>query len=98
MQKDNAEGKLIAKSLENEFEARNYNLVHALGHGVGLDIHEFPILSSRSCYTLKENMVLTNEPGIYIPGSLGIRIEDTILVNKMSSEVLTKSTKELTII
>lgn len=96
--KDNAEGKLIAKSLENEFSNRNYSMIHALGHGVGLDVHEIPILSAKSCFTLKENMIVTNEPGIYVPGKLGIRIEDTILVNKMSSEVLTKSDKKLTII
>ncbi len=96
--KDNAEGKLIAKSLESEFNARNYSMIHALGHGVGLDVHEFPIISQRSCFTLKENMVVTNEPGIYIPGKLGIRIEDTILVNKMIPEVLTKSDKKLIVI
>lgn len=96
--KDNAEGNLIAKSLESEFNARHYSMIHALGHGVGLEVHEKPILSTRSHYTLKENMVVTNEPGIYIPGKLGIRIEDTILVNKMTSEVLTKSDKNIIII
>lgn len=96
--KDNAEGKLIAKSLESEFNNRNYSMIHALGHGVGIDVHEIPILSTKSCFTLKENMVVTNEPGIYLPGELGIRIEDTILVNKMTSEVLTKSDKKLIVI
>ena len=96
--KDNAEGKLIAKGLESEFNARNQSMIHALGHGVGLDVHELPIISEKACFTLKENMVVTNEPGIYVPGRFGIRIEDTILVNKMSSEVLTKSDKKLIVI
>ena len=73
-------------------------MIHALGHGVGLDVHEWPIISERACFTLKENMIVTNEPGIYVPGKFGIRIEDTILVNKMSSEVLTKSDKKLIVI
>ena len=57
-----------------------------------------PYLSYRSSYILKENMIVTNEPGIYIPGKLGIRIEDTILVNRMKSEVLTTSNKEIIVI
>ncbi len=60
--KDNADGKLIAKGLETEFNARNYTMIHALGHGVGLEVHEKPVLSTKSCSTLKENMVVTNEP------------------------------------
>ena len=96
--KDGANGIEIAEGLEKEFNARNYSLIHALGHGVGIDIHEMPILSYRKNYILKENMIVTNEPGIYIPGKLGIRIEDTILVNKLRSEELTKSNKNLIII
>ena len=96
--KDGANGIEIAEGLEKEFNARDYSLIHALGHGVGIDIHEIPILSYRKNYILKENMIVTNEPGIYIPGKLGIRIEDTILVNKLRSEELTKSNKNLIII
>ena len=96
--KDGANGIEIAEGLEKEFNARNYSLIHALGHGVGIDIHEMPILSYRKNYMLKENMIVTNEPGIYIPGKIGIRIEDTILVNKLRSEELTKSNKNLIII
>ena len=96
--KDGVDGKEIAESLEKEFNARNYSLIHALGHGVGVDVHEMPILSYRSSYILKENMIVTNEPGIYIPGKIGIRIEDTMLVNKLRSEELTKSDKDLIII
>ena len=84
--------------MQIEYNARNFELIHALGHGVGLEVHELPYLSYRSSYILKENMVVTNEPGIYIPEKIGIRIEDTILVNKLESEVLTKSSKELIVI
>ena len=96
--KDGVDGKSVARGVQIEYNARNFELIHALGHGVGLEVHELPYLSYRSSQILKENMVLTNEPGIYIPEKIGIRIEDTILVNKLESEVLTKSSKELIVI
>ena len=55
--------------------------VHSLGHGVGLDIHEFPFINSKNRMKLKEGMVFTVEPGIYIPGEFGIRIEDMVAIN-----------------
>ncbi len=54
---------------------------HSLGHGVGLDIHEFPFINSKNETILKEGMVFTIEPGIYIPGEFGIRIEDMVAIN-----------------
>ena len=96
--KDGVDGKSVARGVQIEYNARNFELIHALGHGVGLEVHELPYLSFRSSQILKENMVVTNEPGIYIPEKIGIRIEDTILVNKLESEVLTKSSKELIVI
>lgn len=96
--KDGVDGKSVSRGVQIEYNARNFELIHALGHGVGLEVHELPYLSYRSSQILKENMVVTNEPGIYIPGKIGIRIEDTILVNKLESEVLTKSSKELIVI
>lgn len=96
--KDGADAKEIANYAENEFGARKYSLVHALGHGVGIEVHEGPILSYRSKDLLREDMIVTNEPGIYITGNFGIRIEDTILVGKMTSEVLTKSSKEICVL
>ena len=96
--KDGVDGKSVARGVQIEYNARNFELIHALGHGVGLEVHELPYLSYRSSQILKENMVDTNEPGIYIPEKIGIRIEDTILVNKLESEVLTKSSKELIVI
>ena len=69
---------------------------HGLGHGVGLEIHEFPRLSPASlCTGLKPNMVVTVEPGVYLPGWGGIRIEDTVMVTAEGCEILTKSSKHL---
>ncbi len=63
--------------------------VHGTGHGVGLDIHEPPRLGISVKDILKENMVVTVEPGIYLPGEFGVRIEDTVLVTKGGCKVLT---------
>jgi Xaa-Pro aminopeptidase len=64
--------------------------IHSLGHGVGRETHEIPAISQGSEIKLKKGMVITIEPGIYIPGWGGIRIEDTVLITKNSCEVLTK--------
>lgn len=61
--------------------------VHSTGHGVGLDIHEYPYINARSETLIEENMVFTIEPGIYLPGRFGIRIED-VVVMKSSGAVL----------
>ena len=72
--------------------------VHGTGHGVGLEVHEAPRLATNSADILMPQMVVTVEPGLYIPGLWGIRIEDTVLVKKNSCEKLTKMDKELIII
>jgi len=68
---------------------------HGTGHGVGLEIHEAPTVSPRSEDILQPGMIITIEPGVYLPGWGGIRIEDVVLVTTDGYEVLTKSTKEL---
>jgi Xaa-Pro aminopeptidase len=71
---------------------------HGLGHGVGLDIHESPRLSrSAPDDPLEPGNVVTIEPGVYVPGELGVRIEDLLVVEKGGSEVLTRLPKDLTV-
>lgn len=91
--KDGASIKDIAKIVTSNFALQGYDLVHSLGHGVGLEIHETPFIKEANDNTLKENMVVTDEPGVYIPGNFGIRIEDTLLITKDGTDVLTKSEK-----
>ena len=68
---------------------------HGTGHGVGLDVHEEPRVSRRGTERLRPGMVLTVEPGIYLEGRGGVRIEDTVLVTDAGCERLTPFPKEL---
>ncbi len=90
--------KNLSRRLENNFAEYGYDMIHSLGHGVGLEIHEKPFVNSKNDNSLKENMVITDEPGIYLPGNFGVRIEDTVLVKKQGHQALTESTKECIII
>ncbi len=71
---------------------------HGTGHGVGLAVHEKPVVSWRNKETIRENMVFTVEPGIYLPGFGGVRIEDMVTVGKSRCEVMTSLPKKLKII
>ncbi|MGG3450143.1 M24 family metallopeptidase [Domibacillus aminovorans] len=71
---------------------------HSTGHGLGLEIHESPTLSVRNDKPLAAGMVVTVEPGIYLPGIGGVRIEDDILLTDSGNELLTHSAKELIIL
>lgn len=88
---EGVEIKEILKKSDQEYKEAGYDVLHSFGHGLGLDIHEEPILSSKYDTKLKKNMVVTIEPGVYLPGKFGIRIEDTVLVNKNGANTLTKS-------
>jgi Xaa-Pro aminopeptidase len=71
---------------------------HGLGHGVGLDIHEAPRLSQRSSDTLASGNIVSVEPGVYLPGRFGIRIEDLVLVTDGGCDLLTGISKELRVV
>lgn len=71
---------------------------HSTGHGIGREVHEAPGLSHRSSTVLQPGMCVTCEPGIYIPGVGGVRIEDDVLITETGHEVLTRSKKDLIIL
>jgi Xaa-Pro aminopeptidase len=79
-----------------EIEAAGHVVAHGLGHGVGLAIHELPLLASETdLHPLDERTVLTVEPGVYLPGRGGVRVEDTVVVRADGGEPLTRSPREL---
>ena len=92
--KDGESTRLLTKMVENDFKLNGYDLIHALGHGVGMEIHEAPYINYKTDTQLKENMVVSNEPGIYIAGKL----EDTVQITKFGCISLTKSEKNYIII
>jgi len=67
---------------------------HGLGHGVGLEVHEYPVVSPRSTDVAAEGMVFTVEPGVYVPGLGGVRLEETVLVTTCGYELLTTIGKD----
>lgn len=71
---------------------------HGLGHGVGLDVHEGPRLSKQGETALKAGMVVTVEPGVYVPGAVGVRIEDLAVVTATGAEVLSSLPKALQVV
>jgi Xaa-Pro dipeptidase len=91
--KPKAKAKEIDKTARVVIEEAGYgeNFVHGLGHGVGLDVHEPPTINQESKDKLAVGNVITIEPGIYITGYGGIRIEDTVLVRKGKAEKITNA-------
>lgn len=71
------------------------NFTHSYGHGIGLEVHEAPTLSAKSKNTLSQNTIVTAEPGIYLEGKFGIRIEDMCLIEKSGAKNLTNFPKKL---
>jgi Xaa-Pro aminopeptidase len=94
------ECRIIDKAARDHITAAGYGarFGHGLGHGVGLEIHEAPRLSEFSIDMAADGMVATVEPGIYIPGKGGVRIEDMIIFNGSDPEIITKSIKEMLIL
>ena len=90
-------GKLVDSVARSTLDAWGYEkyFTHGLGHGVGLEIHEAPTVSAKSRFTLHEGMVITIEPGIYLPHKYGVRIEDMVVVTTNGCIDLTKAPKTL---
>jgi len=83
------------KAATSIMEKEGYKLGHGLGHGVGLDIHELPFIKDVSKGIVEKDMVYTIEPGIYISGWGGVRIEDTVTITPDGCQPLTQFSKEL---
>lgn len=98
--RDGARASDVDKAARDVIDASEFKgrFIHSFGHGVGMDVHEGISLSHLSDEVLKENMVVTAEPGIYIPGIGGIRIEDTLLVTKDGYKELTEFDRQWTVI
>ena len=94
--KPGVEAREVDRAARSVIEAKGYgpNFTHRTGHGIGVEVHEQPFLDSHNTLKLENNMVFTVEPGIYLEGKFGIRIEDDILL-KNRSERLTKSSRSL---
>jgi Xaa-Pro aminopeptidase len=74
------------------------DFTHGLGHGVGLEIHEDPFFAATATGTLADRTPVTVEPGVYLPGRGGVRIEDTLVVRDGEPELLTPTTKDLVVL
>ncbi len=86
----------LAVEIIDSYGYKEY-FTHALGHGVGIEIHEQISLSTKSTASIEEGMVITIEPGIYIPGKYGVRLEQAVLVTKEGYEILNSTPVELNI-
>ena len=90
----------VDAAARNTIEAAGYGryFTHRTGHSIGIDVHEYGDVSAANTAVLEEGMIFSVEPGIYLPGELGVRIEDLVLVTHDGCEVLNRYNKELTVI
>lgn len=93
----------LDKIARDSINAAGYGelFTHGLGHGIGLEIHELPVLRSKpkeSNVVLQPGMVITVEPGVYIPGTGGVRIEDSVIITEDGAEIITKPTKKIRVV
>ena len=96
--KKGAGGKAVDAAVREKLKSYNLDeyFTHGLGHSLGIEIHEEPRLSRLStCKSLQPNMIVTDEPGVYIQNVGGLRIEDTVLITDGDADTLTKSPKNL---
>ncbi|MEO0292770.1 MAG: aminopeptidase P family protein [candidate division WOR-3 bacterium] len=98
--KENIRAKDLDKIVRDFLSKNGFGeyFLHSLGHGVGLEVHEPPYISKKGNYSLKEGMVFTIEPGIYLPQYQGVRIEDTIALKDSKPIYLTETKRELIIL
>lgn len=87
----------LTREIIKEYGYNDY-FGHGTGHGIGMEVHEEPRLSPRGNEVLQAGMTVTVEPGIYIPGFGGVRIEDDVLITETGIEILTRADKEFTVL
>ena len=95
--RENVNGKEVDAIARKIIDATRFKgrFIHSLGHGLGMDVHDHPALSSNYDFPLKENMVVTVEPGVYVPKVGGVRIEDDVIVKKDGYELITTAPRDL---
>jgi Xaa-Pro aminopeptidase len=98
--KPGIQARTLDRIVRRFLKEKNYKreFMHGLGHSLGLEIHEAPALNFKSTTRLMPGMVVTIEPGVYISGFGGVRIEDTILLRDGKPEIFTQTPKELVVI
>jgi len=92
---DGADARELDGIARREIEEAGFDVLHGLGHGVGLEVHELPVMRPTAHGALEARNVVTVEPGVYLPGLGGVRIEDLVIVTENGAEVLTPFTKDL---